>query len=205
MKTPVVILLAAVALVLIFWIANYRQQRERDQLAAAISLENAARDSIARDRQRQISEKLRTSGVSSLTTEELSLIAMAVVGSEADSVRKEIARRQATAEKTEDSLRLDQVRLAVKNLRSGRGCYPRSRKKLETLNAEFRGLPISTVSQLFCGYIWLGMKADELRASRGDPESINTSVGSWGKHEQWVYPYGFYAYIEGDTLSSWQD
>ena len=57
--------------------------------------------------------------------------------------------------------------------------------------------------------IFIGMSRDALIASWGEPNDINTSVGSWGKHEQMVYPgksrhKHTYVYVENGTLTSWQ-
>lgn len=51
-----------------------------------------------------------------------------------------------------------------------------------------------------------GMTREEVVASIGRPNDINTSVGSWGKHEQWVYgKSSFYLYFENGILTSWQN
>ena len=41
--------------------------------------------------------------------------------------------------------------------------------------------------------------------SWGKPNEINRTVGSWGVHEQWIYPGKQYLYIENGKLTSWQD
>ena len=52
-------------------------------------------------------------------------------------------------------------------------------------------------------HIWVGMTAEMVLASRGEPESINTTVGSWGRHEQWIYG-SLYLYFENGKLTSYQ-
>ena len=59
--------------------------------------------------------------------------------------------------------------------------------------------------------ISLGMTKEQVLLSWGHPcggfnSCINTSIGVWGVHEQWVYhsPYGPYLYFENGTLTSWQ-
>ena len=56
--------------------------------------------------------------------------------------------------------------------------------------------------------IFVGMTAEEARRSWGNPTKINTSVGSYGKHEQWVYRRGGapaqYVYVENGMVSSMQ-
>ena len=63
----------------------------------------------------------------------------------------------------------------------------------------------STYKKLKEGYIWLGISKEMAIISRGYPEDINRSVGSWGTSEQWVYSNRTYLYFRNGTLSSWQD
>ena len=53
------------------------------------------------------------------------------------------------------------------------------------------------------GRITLRMTVADLRASVGEPDKVNRSVGAWGVHEQWVYGQS-YLYIENGILSDWQ-
>lgn len=54
----------------------------------------------------------------------------------------------------------------------------------------------------------IGMTADETIASWGRPTKINSSIGSYGKHEQWVYDRGNfrsqYVYLENGRVTSIQ-
>lgn len=54
----------------------------------------------------------------------------------------------------------------------------------------------------------VGMTADEARRSWGAPTRINTSVGGYGRHEQWVYDRGNhrsqYIYMENGVVTSMQ-
>lgn len=63
----------------------------------------------------------------------------------------------------------------------------------------------ATFKKLKEGYIWLGMTKKMAIISRGYPEDINRSVGSWGVKEQWVYGNGTYLYFDNGSLSSWQN
>lgn len=54
------------------------------------------------------------------------------------------------------------------------------------------------------GHIWLGMTTDMCRESKGIPDHINRTTGSYGSHEQWVYPY-LYLYFENGILKTIQD
>lgn len=56
--------------------------------------------------------------------------------------------------------------------------------------------------------IFIGMTADEARQSWGAPNKVNTSIGSYGRHEQWVYDRGRsraqYVYVENGVVTSMQ-
>lgn len=51
----------------------------------------------------------------------------------------------------------------------------------------------------------IGMNEEMARMSWGSPESINTTTGSWGTHEQWVYGGNDYLYFENGILTSIQN
>lgn len=53
------------------------------------------------------------------------------------------------------------------------------------------------------GGVKLGMSEKVFLLSQGKPDHINTSVGSYGRHEQWVYGNRYY-YFENGVLSSMQ-
>lgn len=53
------------------------------------------------------------------------------------------------------------------------------------------------------GEVRLGWSKEMCRESWGEPNDINTSIGSWGTHEQWVY-YSSYLYFENGKLTSIQ-
>jgi len=53
------------------------------------------------------------------------------------------------------------------------------------------------------GYYWIGMTKDMAIESLGHPETVNSTVGSWGVDEQWVY-YSLYLYFENGVLTSYQ-
>ena len=58
---------------------------------------------------------------------------------------------------------------------------------------------------IFNKKIWIGMTKEMAIESRGNPININRTTGSWGIHEQWVYPGRNYLYFENGILKSWQD
>lgn len=56
--------------------------------------------------------------------------------------------------------------------------------------------------------ISIGMTAEQVRTSWGPPTEVNSSVGPWGRSEQWIYgdfPDATYIYIRNGKLESWQD
>lgn len=59
------------------------------------------------------------------------------------------------------------------------------------------------------GFVILGMTGAQVRISWGPPHDINSTVGSWGRHEQWVYSRGLhkrqYVYLRGGVVTSWQN
>jgi hypothetical protein len=74
-------------------------------------------------------------------------------------------------------------------------------KRMKTLTSRYGS---TTAKRIIEGKIWMGMTKEMTRESRGDPEDINRTVGSWGVHEQWLYN-GTYLYFENGKLTSWQD
>ncbi|MFV7236685.1 hypothetical protein [Flavobacterium sp. ZB4R12] len=54
------------------------------------------------------------------------------------------------------------------------------------------------------GYYWIGMNQEMTTISLGSPNKINSTVGSWGTHEQWVYDT-IYLYFENSKLTSYQN
>lgn len=51
--------------------------------------------------------------------------------------------------------------------------------------------------------VGLGMSTDDVIASWGKPDHVNTTVTAYGKHEQWVYG-NTYVYFEDGRLTSYQ-
>lgn len=58
--------------------------------------------------------------------------------------------------------------------------------------------------KIFENKYWIGMTSRMARESLGNPIKINSSSGSWGNHEQWVYKKGLYLYFENGLLKSYQ-
>jgi hypothetical protein len=55
--------------------------------------------------------------------------------------------------------------------------------------------------------VFIGMTQQQVLMSWGRPDRVNTSVGSWGSHEQWVFgdsPGASYLYFQNGRLASFQ-
>ena len=61
-----------------------------------------------------------------------------------------------------------------------------------------------TYNKLKKGEYWIGMTKAMAGISLGSPKKVNSTVGSWGDHEQWVYDK-FNLYFEDGILTSYQD
>jgi hypothetical protein len=54
------------------------------------------------------------------------------------------------------------------------------------------------------GDYWIGMTTEMAIISLGTPKNVNNTIGSWGKHEQWVYE-SLYCYFENGKMTSYQN
>lgn len=75
----------------------------------------------------------------------------------------------------------------------------------EQENRDIKKYGKSIYEKLKKGYYWTGMTDKMALISLGSPNDINSSVGSWGVNEQWVYDNGFYCYFENGILKSYQN
>jgi hypothetical protein len=84
-----------------------------------------------------------------------------------------------------------------------------NRKNLETVQTRkellIKEYGTEVANKILDKKIWLGMTDSMARESWGPPLENNRTVGSWGIHEQWVYPKNKYLYFENGILTSWQD
>lgn len=117
-------------------------------------------------------------------------------------VKREQQRR---AEQRAESAKVDAVLAEAKSSRTveGGGCSRATRGRALRLVQAHRGWPTEVLSAVMCGFVQEGMTAEQLKASWGAPERNNRSVGSWGVHEQWVYPSN-YVYLANGKVTSWQ-
>jgi ABC-type phosphate transport system permease subunit len=55
--------------------------------------------------------------------------------------------------------------------------------------------------------IHLGMTTEQVIKAVGKPNDVNTTIGTWGTHEQWIYNYApfHYIYFDNDTLTALQN
>jgi len=63
----------------------------------------------------------------------------------------------------------------------------------------------STANLILQGKIRIGMTKSMCRDSWGNPSDINTTKGSFGVHEQWVYGLGSYVYFENGVITTIQN
>lgn len=64
---------------------------------------------------------------------------------------------------------------------------------------------VSNAKRILERAIWIGMTANMAVQSWGRPQKTNTIAGTFGKHEQWIYPNNVFLYFDNDILTAWQD
>lgn len=77
------------------------------------------------------------------------------------------------------------------------------KKRRANIQTKFAKYGQQTVEDIYRGKIWIGMTSEMAKYSLGEPNSINESVGRWGRNEQWVYD-NLYLYFDNSKLSSYQ-
>jgi hypothetical protein len=78
-------------------------------------------------------------------------------------------------------------------------------KKRAELEKELTALFGNKIAvQILDGLVWIGMTTDMAKLSWGRPLTINSTIGSWGVREQWVYGGGEYLYFDNGKLTTWQ-
>ncbi len=69
--------------------------------------------------------------------------------------------------------------------------------------------PQRIVKAIQAKQVVIGMTGEQLIASWGGPNQINSTEGKWGKSEQWVYGSNIgrqtYIYLENDHVTAWQN
>lgn len=81
------------------------------------------------------------------------------------------------------------------------------------ISSEIRQCLLDGTSTSAYNKVMIGMTKEQMIVCKGYPNDVNTTVGSWGSRNQWVYggviggtyfPIRCY-YFEGGRLTSWQD
>lgn len=62
----------------------------------------------------------------------------------------------------------------------------------------------SAAEAILKGSVYVGMSKEMAREAWGKPLDINTTITSYGRHEQWVYGDGNYLYFDDDKLTTIQ-
>jgi len=62
-----------------------------------------------------------------------------------------------------------------------------------------------TLDAIAAEKVFVGMTTVQAKMSWGDPDKVNATTGSWGRHEQWVYGDSSYLYFENGKLTSMQN
>ena len=76
-------------------------------------------------------------------------------------------------------------------------------KRLRTIRS--KGWSSAITALVIANKIQIGMTAEMVRLSWGEPEKINTTLTSRTRHEQWVYGRGSYVYFEDGRVVSIQN
>lgn len=103
----------------------------------------------------------------------------------------------------EDNVKVEKEKLAQKkkqqqiNAANKKKAEERRKKLIEKYGER-------TADAIMKQEIFRGMSESALVESWGKPKEINSSVGSWGTHKQYVYGGGDYVYVENGIIESWQ-
>lgn len=79
------------------------------------------------------------------------------------------------------------------------------KKKEERKNQLYAKYGKSNADLILQGKVLIGMTKAMCIESWGRPSDINTTTGSWGVHEQWVYNLSTYLYFENGKLTAIQN
>ena len=81
----------------------------------------------------------------------------------------------------------------------------REKEQQERKAALYRKYGKYNADLILQGRVRIGMSREMCREAWGVPDDINSSSGSWGVHEQWVYGTGSYLYFENGVLDAIQN
>jgi hypothetical protein len=74
----------------------------------------------------------------------------------------------------------------------------------ERYNSLVKKYGVKMAERIAIGGLYIGMTKEMVIESWGSPYDINTTSGSWGIHEQWIYTNNGYLYFENGKLTSTQ-
>jgi len=75
-------------------------------------------------------------------------------------------------------------------------------KRMATLTKKYGR---ANAQKIIDGYVVIGFSKQMCKEAWGEPRYINTTTGSWGSSEQWVYGSGTYLYFENGKLTTIQN
>ena len=123
-----------------------------------------------------------------------------------DSLKKEEEDALLAMEKAMKGLDEREISSIAKKYGAKMGAYYRklSTSDRDTFRKAAAKWGSATAKDIVEGYVRLGWNKAKCRISWGEPRDINTSIGVWGRHEQWCY-YSSYLYFENGILTSIQN
>ena len=104
----------------------------------------------------------------------------------------------------EYAMRANKEKLARKDReRTEREAKKKAEKEAFIKSLYAKGWNKTTVDRIIEKKISIGMTPEQTTLSWGKPKRVNESVGSYGRHEQWIYGHT-YVYFQNGVLTSWQ-
>ncbi len=123
-----------------------------------------------------------------------------------DSIANETEKAARNLEKALQDLEDADIASVSKKYGAKMGAYYRSLSDYD--RTKFRKAAVkwgaATAKDIVEGYVKIGWSKEKCRMSWGEPQDINTSIGVWGRHEQWCYSNS-YLYFENGKLTSIQN
>lgn len=123
-----------------------------------------------------------------------------------DSLAKEKEKAWLALEKAIKNMEESDISSIAKRYGAKMGAYYRklSMSDRNTFREAAAKWGAATAKDIVEGYVRIGWNKAKCRMAWGEPRDINTSVGVWGRHEQWCY-YSSYLYFENGRLTSIQN
>lgn len=120
---------------------------------------------------------------------------------------KQRERQRRQEEQRELANRTAQIRQSVASFTftNGSHCTRATASRVEALVRRHSDWSDDELLKVACGSVFVGMTAEQLRASWGNPQAVNSTTFADGTHEQWVYgDFGPYVYVENGIVTSYQ-